>query len=267
MIARNRSQSSNPRRLVYGRLAWLDELRFVAIALMIVDHGCLFFAPTNTIAEVLRCTLTRCAEPLFVFVLTSAAVFLRRALRPSRLLQIFGLSLATSWLFSVHLGYAVADVLVSLSVVIVALPLLTKMCDHLLIGVLYVTAALCVVPVSLGSVAFDYSPMLLVYQVLLTRLLLEKSGRVAGRHGVLSGCVVLLAAWWVYRSGGEITGSTYTICFGHPLAALVIFSIRGADDHRATLATFVARYPLTIYACHLAVFATLARFSELRGSL
>lgn len=253
------SISSRP---VYGRLSWLDELRFVAIALMVVDHALLFFAPADPIAGLVRCTLTRCAEPLFVFVLTTVTIFLRRPVRPSRWFQIAAISLATSGLLSVHLGYPVADVLVSLSIAVLTLPFLLRVGGRVLTVSLYGAAALCMVPVSLWSVTFDYSPILIVYQMLLTRLLYEKSATNAAMHGLLSGFVALLSGCLLVGLGAESTGSVLTICFGHPVAVLLIVAVRGAGNHRVLRAAAVARSPLAIYACHLAVFAGLANCME-----
>ena len=93
-------------RPIYGRLAWLDELRLLAILVMVLDHTLLFFGQEIPGANVVRLTLTRCAEPLFVVVLTFLTIYLGRPMKASRWLQIALVSVATSAILSHHLGYA-----------------------------------------------------------------------------------------------------------------------------------------------------------------
>ena len=72
---------------IYGRLAWLDELRVVAIAMMVLDHALFFFVPGETWAAAIRMTLTRCAQPLFIFVLAYLTIYLNHPMRPRRWLR------------------------------------------------------------------------------------------------------------------------------------------------------------------------------------
>ena len=74
----------NKRYPIYGRLAWLDEVRLIAIFMMILDHALFFFASEEVWAATIRMTLTRCAEPLFVFVFTYLAIYLGHSMRPKR---------------------------------------------------------------------------------------------------------------------------------------------------------------------------------------
>lgn len=67
------------RQAASPRLAWIDRLRGLAIALMVLDHALVLVDPTNP----LRYTLTRLALPLFM--VTAATV--HRPVTPRRLLH------------------------------------------------------------------------------------------------------------------------------------------------------------------------------------
>jgi hypothetical protein len=77
--------------LALGRIA-VHELRFVTIVLVILDHGLCFF-PKQTWAGTGRMTLTRYAEPLFIFVFAHLTIKLRRPMRPKRWSQTGVLSM------------------------------------------------------------------------------------------------------------------------------------------------------------------------------
>lgn len=242
-----------------GRLAWLDELRTVAIIIMIVDHALLFFLQDNAIAELLRSTITRCAEPLFIFVLTSIAIQASRPMRVSRWLQIAAASLATSTLLSMSLGYFVADVLASIAIGAPLLPLLFRLTERQCIGILYFTAALSPLPLSIGGISFDYSPVLIVYQMLLTRLSTREGGL---KHVLWSGLVVLVAAFVGTAFGVPLSAILLVVCFGHPLAAIAVFAVQRQPSSQRTRSTRLAAHPLKIYVGHVFLFTLLIRAAE-----
>ncbi|MEZ5326989.1 MAG: hypothetical protein R3F19_18215 [Verrucomicrobiales bacterium] len=136
---------------IYGRLAWLDEVRLIAILMMILDHALFFFASEEVWAATIRMTLTRCAEPLFVFVFTYLAIYLGHSMRPKRWFRVAMVSVSTSWALSQFLGNPIADILASIAVVALLLPLLLKMRRSLSLTILYVTAALAVLPAALQA--------------------------------------------------------------------------------------------------------------------
>ena len=84
------------RRQLYGRLAWLDELRLIAILLMVIDHALLFLSPSGVWPGVIRLTLTRCAEPLFVFVLKKTIFFKSEPVEAARKVVPFMIGIMTS---------------------------------------------------------------------------------------------------------------------------------------------------------------------------
>ncbi|MDB2348108.1 TraX family protein [Verrucomicrobiales bacterium] len=250
-------------RPIYGRLAWLDELRLLAILVMVLDHTLLFFGQEIPGANVVRLTLTRCAEPLFVVVLTFLTIYLGRPMKASRWLQIALVSVATSAILSHHLGYAVADILVSIALAALALPSLLELPQRWIVTLLYATAALSCVPIEVAGMGFDYSPVLLIYQILLTLLLSRRGMASACTHGALSGLVLVFASFGISRLGVAANASLIVVMCGHPLAALVVHAIRRQEQHCSTPLTRMAKRPLTLYAVHLCVFAWIANVLRL----
>ena len=59
----------------------------VAILMMILDHALFFFSSDEAWAATIRLTLTRCAEPLFVFVFTYLTIYLEHSMRLTRWFQ------------------------------------------------------------------------------------------------------------------------------------------------------------------------------------
>ena len=234
------------------RLRWLDDLRAIAIAVMVVDHALLFFFPDDSSAGLIRCTLTRCAEPLFVFVLTSVAMHKGRRVRRSRWIQIVMVSWATSAVISLRLGYVVADVLASIALAAPLLPAILTFPKRLCLVAVYVAAVLAVTPAALCGVAFDYSPALVIYQMLLTRLV---HGKGAATHAVASGGVAVGTALALMEFGLPLPPAILVILMGHPLAAGMILLIRAGSSRRGRSTPGWAAHPLKIYAIHLAAFA------------
>ena len=250
---------------VYGRLVWLDQVRIFAIAVMILDHALLFFASQQTWAAVIRLTVTRCAEPLFLFVFSYLISHLGRAMRPQRWLQLICVSMVTSWALSNFLGSAIADVLASIAVVAPLLPLLLKIPRTLCLWGIYFTAALAALPVSFCGVVFDYSPLLIAYQVLLVRLHCEGEVSCVLKHGSLSGLLLVASAAAMASFGAPLSTEVFVVLFGHPLAAVVIRLFSSREDYYSTPLTRVASKPLTIYASHVLLFALVARLQEISG--
>lgn len=250
-------------RPLYGRLAWLDSIRFVAIAVMVLDHAMLCFAPGNAISGVLRMTLTRCAEPLFVFVLTCLTIYLRRPLSKTRWWQIVVVSVVTSTALSIVIGHIVTDVLASIALATLLLKALLRMNRRACLWALYGAAIVAVFPFSVGGIAFDYSPALIVYQMLLARLHCERGFRVPVTHGVASATLMLMVALGCHQVGAGLSPGVFTVIFGHPLAALVIRSAQSQQEHYSTAVTRLASRPLAVYATHLIAFAATARWMGL----
>ena len=261
---RTHDQPSSGAARIYGRLAWLDELRCVAIAMMILDHALLFFASGEVWAATIRLTLTRCAEPLFLFVFTYLTIYLSRPMRPVRWLQVALVSVFTSWVLSRFLGYPVADILASIAVVAPLLPLLLTIPRGWWVGGLYAATALAIFPVGAAGVVFDYSPALIVYQVLLVRLYCEEGHRGVARHGTLSASLLVMATAIFGPLGVTPSPSAFVVLFGHPLAAIAIKVFVNRDAHYSTPLKRLASKPLTVYATHLLVFAALAILLDAR---
>lgn len=245
-------------RPIYGRLAWLDELRLLAILVMVLDHTLLFFGQDIPGANVIRLTVTRCAEPLFVVILTFLTIYLGRPMKASRWCQIAIVSLGTSAAMSQYLGYPVADILVSIAIASLALPSLLQLSQKWCFTLIYGTATLASVPITVASIGFDYSPILLVYQILLTLLLSREGMRTAVIHGTLSGILLLLVSAGFSRLGIAVNISFLVVLFGHPIAAMILHAIRRQELHCSTPLTRMASRPLTLYAAHLCVFIWIA---------
>ena len=166
----------------------------------------------------------------------------------------------TSWTLSQFLGSPTADILASIAVVALLLPLLLKITRVWCMVALYGTAALAALPISIASVAFDYSPVLIVYQVLLVRLHCEDGHACFVRHGAFSAVFLVAATTWCAAFGITPSTSVFAVLFGHPLAAVLIKAFMDKEVHHSTTLTKIASKPLTVYAIHLLVFALLANF-------
>ena len=248
---------SRSRRQIYGRLAGLVELRLIAILVMVFDHALLFLSPDSALQGVIRLTLTRCAEPLFVFVFAYLTIYLKRSMKVSRWVQIVIVSAITSTALSRFLGYAVADVLVSIAIVAPVLPWIFSLPRRAGLVVLYASAALAAVPLGVGGVAFDYSPLLILHQVILTQIHADRGLRSAAKHGLF--CLALLmVATGVVSLGATPSASIMVVLVGHPVAALVIALVQGKPTSWSTPLTRIAKRPLTLYVLHLLGFAMLA---------
>ncbi|MEM7559521.1 MAG: heparan-alpha-glucosaminide N-acetyltransferase domain-containing protein, partial [Planctomycetota bacterium] len=195
----------------------LDVVRSIAITLMIVDHSLLILLPSSSCTLIARSTLTRCAEPLFIFVLATLAIVLKRPTRFGRWFQIVLLSVGTSAILSCHLGYAVMDVLVSIALISPFTLLLIRLPNLFL----YVSAGLAVVPISFQGIAMDYSPALLIHQVLLTKVAHQKGGQVLGPLAISSLVAFLTGAALSYWGVG-LSPTLLVILIGQPLAILVV---------------------------------------------
>lgn len=235
------------------RLAWLDQARWVAIVLMVIDHSLVFLAPESPAATLLRTTVTRCAEPLFVFVMAWLIFERRQGIKWKRWLQIVALSGITSAILSVKLGYAVADVLVSIAIVSPCLHWWSRMPHRGTLTLTYLSAALAVIPLQFGSVAFDYSPFLLLYQVGVASWLRSQQHE----HFVASTVVVMIAAAIGSALGWATLPALLIVLLGHPVAIAVLLLGRKCRWEIPPIALTLARWPLTTYAGHLFILTLL----------
>jgi hypothetical protein len=259
-----RMGSTSRRRPLYGRLDWLDELRLIAILVMILDHALLILAPDGAWPGVIRLTITRCAEPLFVFVLAYLTIYLKRPMKMSRWCEVAVAAVITSSTLTHVLGYAVADILVSIAVVAPFLPLILGLPRKLCFVGLHACAILAALPIAVFGISFDYSPLLIVHQVILTRLHSEGGLKIAGKHGLIS-VGLLVAASALIALVATPSASVFVVLFGHPIAALIISLVQRQEIYQSTPLTRIARRPLTVYTWHLvglAGFAGLMRIAS-----
>lgn len=252
-------------RTIYGRLAWIDGLRFVAIAMMILDHALLFLVPDKVWSGAIRLTLTRCAEPLFVFVFTYLMIYLRRSMKLSRWCEVVAISVITSSVLSHSLGYPLLDVLASIAVAAPVLPLLLRLPPVMSVLALHLSATLSVLPVQIAGIAFDYSPALIIHQMLLTRLHSETGLGVAVRQGAISICLLALATVASASVGLSPSTSIFVVLFGHPVAALVIRRFQWQSECASTPWSRLSKRPLTLYAVHLLVLAMVSTVLRIGG--
>ncbi len=235
------------------RLAWLDQARWVAIVLMVIDHSLVFLAPESQTATLVRTTVTRCAEPLFVFVMAWLVFERRQGVRWKRWLQIVALSGITSALLSMKLGYAMADVLVSIAIVSPCLPWWSRMSHRVTLTLTYLSAALAVIPLEFGVVVFDYSPFLVLYQVGVASWL--RSQQFASI--VASTVVVMIAASCGSALGWATLPTLLIVLLGQPVAIAVLLLGRKRRWEIPPIALTLARWPLTTYAGHLFILTLL----------
>ncbi len=174
-----------------------------------------------------------------------------------RWIQIAIVSAVTSAILSHELGYAMADILVSIALVspftlvLVRLPLIW----------LYISGCLAVIPLSFQGVTIDYSPVLIVHQVLLTKVAHKRDGRLLGPLGI-SAFLALLTGGVLLESGVGVSPAWLVILIGHPLAILVVKLVSAVRFTASRTAVLLGRCPLTIYATHLALLAIVhAAFS------
>ncbi len=235
------------------RLAWLDQARWVAIVLMVVDHALVFLTPESPAATLLRTTVTRCAEPLFVFVMAWLVLERRHAMKWKRWLQIVALSGITSAILSVRLGYAMFDVLVSIAIVSPYLHWWSRMSHRATPTLTYLSGALAVIPLEFGGVVFDYSPLLLLYQVGVASWL--RSQQLG--HIVASTVVAMIATSCGSALGWATLPTLLIVLLGHPVAIAVLLLVRNCSWEIPPVALTLAHWPLTTYAGHLFILALL----------
>ena len=247
------------RRQLYGRLAWLDELRLIAILLMVIDHALLFLSPSGVWPGVIRLTLTRCAEPLFVFVLAYLTIYLKRSMKVSRWVQIVVASMITSTVLSLFLGYAVADILASIGIVAPFLPFIFSLRRPICLVLLHVSAVMAALPISIGGLALDYSPFLILHQVILTQIHSDRGLGSAATHGLVS-LVLLVISSSLVSLFATPSASVFVVLFGHPIAGIVICLIQRKNTYWSTFFTRFAKRPLTLYVVHLLGLAAVAGF-------
>ena len=233
------------------RLPKLDVIRAVAIILMIVDHALLIFLPDNSGTSILRATLTRSAEPLFIFVLATLTISRNRRMKLGRWFEIAMVSAITSAILSHELGYAMVDILVSIALVSPFIPALIRLPRIWL----YVSASLAIIPISFHGVAMDYSPALLIHQVLLTKVAYERGGHLLGPISI-STVIALLSGVVFIVSGAGVSSAWLVILIGHPLAILVIWTIATVNTESERAAIRWTRHSLAIYAVHLVILSS-----------
>jgi hypothetical protein len=199
--------------------------------------------------------LTRCAEPLFVFVFATLAMRHQRRVRLMRWLQLLGLSVLTSVLISRQVGYAMVDILVSLAVAAPAAKFAMIANRRRLLFATYALAVLAAFPFALGGVAFDYSPFLVAYQILLVRFTESTTIKAGTAHGVASGVAVIATALLLTRLQMDTLPTVLVVAFGHPLALAVIHFVQADRFTVPEKVLSIARWPLTVYGSHLVILA------------
>ena len=222
---------------------------------MMLDHGLLFLGEDCIATGLVRATLTRCAEPLFVFVFATLATRHKRRVRLMRWLQLLGLSVLTSILISRQVGYAMVDILASLAVATPAVKFVVTANRCRLLFATYTLAVLAAFPVTLGGVAFDYSPFFMVHQVLLVRITKAMTIKAGTAHGVASGVVVIATALLLTRLQMDTLPMVLVVAFGHPLAFAVIHFVKAGRFTVPEKVLRIARRPLTVYGSHLVILA------------
>lgn len=241
-----------------GRKLWLDEIRLIAILVMVVDHSLLFLAEGHVLSVLVRTTFTRCAEPLFVYVFATLAGSNRRPMRMKRWLQIAAVSVVTSMLLTRQVGYAMIDILGSLAVVAPLVVMTARLHRRYLLVCMYVLAVLAPFPVTCGGVRFDYSPALVGYQFLLVRLMYDSANRNSVFHGVMSGFVVFLLGTTLKPFHVDALPAIMVVVIGHPLAWIFVRWAKLGQLKVPKKALTISRWPLTVYALHLIALAFLS---------
>ncbi len=226
------------------RIAWLDRVRLAAILLMIIDHLLLFLGE----GALVRITLTRAAEPLFVFVMAEICLRKGSGIRWGRWIQLVTVGIGTSCLLTKKLGYPLADILISLALVGPFLGVMARANQTLLLILMYWSAGLGMIPITVGGLAWDYSPFLVFYQMLLVWLFHYRHAR-AWLHATASTLVATTAA---YLFGQPVT--LLIVLMGHPLALGIGMVMRHLPFPSCFLSW--ARWPLTTYAVHLVILST-----------
>ncbi len=222
---------------------------------MMLDHGLLFLGEGCLATSLLRATLTRCAEPLFVFVFATLAMRHKRRVRLMRWPQLLGLSVLTSILISRQVGYAMVDILASLAVATPAVKFVVTANRRRLLFATYALAVLAAFPVTLGGIVFDYSPFLVAYQVLLVRITKATRIKAGTAHGVASGVVVIVTALLLTQLQIDALSTVLVVAFGHPLAVTVIRLVKAGRFAVPEKVLSIARWPLTMYGSHLVILA------------
>ena len=222
---------------------------------MIIDHGLLFLGENCIASRLVRATVTRCAEPLFVFVFATLAMRHKRRVRLTRWLQLVGLSVVTSILLSRQVGYAMVDILACLAVATPAVKFAMTANRRQLLFATYTLAVLAAVPVTLVGVAFDYSPFLVAYQIVLVRITKAITIKTGTAHGVASGVVVIATALLLTRLQMDTLPTVLVVGFGHPLALAVIHFVKAGWFTVPEKVLSIARRPLTVYGSHLVILA------------
>ena len=126
------------------------------------------------------------------------------------------------------------------------------------LGLLYASAVLATMRVEVAGIRFDYSPILIVHQIALTRLFVHDSKGWIYHASIATGLAIgaSLCSWSWF--GVAPTAAVFTLLFGHPLAALLIAAVRREDHVFSTPLTRLAAKPLRLYVLHLGLFAAIA---------
>lgn len=231
----------------------LDVLKFVAVALMIVDHVGLYFGDSNWLR-----VLGRPAAIIFGFLIGFSG---STRVPPAWIGLGLGLSLLEGWLFPQKLDRAM-DILISLALTRIAMPFFEHLHARVPLGLAPAAVVLLLVAGPLNAF-LEYATEVTVVALLglAVRLDRGRSGHAAARDAVVLVALAGLSLIAIrhFELNGWQAAACVTVIAG-TLLALARFQRRPVAVPQAAgpLLRFVGRNTLWIYALHLAALQFLA---------
>lgn len=239
-----------------SRIAWIDNAKIIAGILMILDHALLFFGHEGSW---IRYTITRCAEPLYVFCFAYLVSVKGRGLSPKRWRQLAMAAVIETAIHSHREGILYLGILANLTCFGWLVGALRRMSALWLTALTGATSALAVISLNGPFHYIDYGPFLIASQFGLAVLAARKANSVAITLAA-SWLAALIASGVVLRIEWQPASSIWTILVGHLIAASILGCSSRMRIRWHLLRSTIVGNPLKFYLGHLLFLIVLTQW-------
>ncbi len=224
---------------------------------MVLDHTLYYFGGESVESAATRLTLTRAAQPLYAFCFCYLLHWNGWHFSWKRYGQISLTSICVSGLYSAKCGSLRLDMLATLLVVAPCLPSLFRLSAPVRRTLFLVCCCLSCFKRPLVWQNWDYSPLLVLAQAIVSTEYVRHGARTASMLIAVGFLVALLSCALAGYLEMRVSANALILIVGHPLAAFMTAGIlrlkwKVSDRH------LPIRFPLTFYAGHLAVLHSLS---------
>ncbi len=221
---------------------------------MVLDHSILYFGEEDS---VIRMTITRAVEPLYVFVFGYLAGLRNSSLPIRRWLELWAAAIAETVLHSMREGHLHTGILMGLALVWPLVIVLKRAPETALITLSFALSCISLIEIPLGPLGVDYGPALVVSQITMA-IVVQRSKRSA---------ILLMTSLWLchcltagilHAANFPLGSATSTLLIGHPIAIGIVVLVQKSLPETPKLMHRITTQPLMFYVGHLTILTVLA---------